>query len=555
MKDDVSTLDSIQYLTLGKPTTGGVFRMAVCFALLLVPLQANAQFYPPIIDRTTDGVELIYEQTEVGFGVTWELDFYRNNAYAAGLSGNYTFLVMNPMNDENAEAPLWVFLHGGGLGYYDDLSIYRTLTLQDENSYNHEESFDDLWENELRRQTVDQSVTPMESRDVTLTRRISEGYRILLVSYCDHDLYSGMGTPYTNNPNGGEVNGLQATMSAVDFVAANYPTTHIIAQGNSAGSVGVYSLGIAYASEGTPLTAVISDSIALSPRTIPLFAQLAGEPGFPFGADFETQGSIDKVGILSDPNLPYLPEYMIEDGYRDTPTLFLGGDIDPFNGGNQPPIPEALAAGLNNGDWVFDGLRQAIANQPNSPHQVSMLDDIGHVPSENPGEANDIVDAFIANAIAGNPGNPFANSNAVIVDTFDALDTATIWATGTDWEISGTQAYSSGTSAYGSGSSRRLMTRNIDTSNATSITLTFKFRMSSVETNDNVRLQFRNGTTWQTVDNLSNYEQDTWLQASFTVNAAEVPGYFQNKLKVRINSAGIDNGEGIWVDDFVLTVE
>ena len=52
---------------------------------------------------------------------------------------------------------------------------------------------------------------------------------LLVPSLCDHDNYSGRGAPYPNNPNpnGGvrQVNGLQATMAAVDYTVANYPST------------------------------------------------------------------------------------------------------------------------------------------------------------------------------------------------------------------------------------------------------------------------------------------------------------------------------------------
>ena len=46
---------------------------------------------------------------------------------------------------------------------------------------------------------------------------------MLVVAMSDHDQYLGMGTPYPNNrinPDA-EVNGLQATMAAIDSTAAN----------------------------------------------------------------------------------------------------------------------------------------------------------------------------------------------------------------------------------------------------------------------------------------------------------------------------------------------
>ncbi|MBW2212549.1 MAG: hypothetical protein JRG67_16205 [Deltaproteobacteria bacterium] len=60
-------------------------------------------------------------------------------------------------------------------------------------------------------------------------------------------------------------------------------------------------------------------------------------------------------------------------------------DADPFCAGDQAPIAEATAAGLNNCDWYYDGVRQAVAAQPGTPHQVSILDGAGHVPTHDVG--------------------------------------------------------------------------------------------------------------------------------------------------------------------------
>ena len=61
------------------------------------------------------------------------------------------------------------------------------------------------------------------------------------------------------------VNAMQATMSALEYTVANYPTTEVFAQGASAGSVGVYNLAMSFAAENIHLTAVVADSI-LSPK-------------------------------------------------------------------------------------------------------------------------------------------------------------------------------------------------------------------------------------------------------------------------------------------------
>ena len=83
------------------------------------------RFSQPIVVRDTSAIVLAREGTNTGLGSTWELDFYRNLAYDAGLSGKYTFMVVEPRDNPGSAAPLWVHLHGGGIGYFDDQGGYN----------------------------------------------------------------------------------------------------------------------------------------------------------------------------------------------------------------------------------------------------------------------------------------------------------------------------------------------------------------------------------------------------------------------------------------------
>ena len=136
------------------------------------------------VNRTTAQIELAHSETVNRFGSSWELNFYRNPAYECGLSGNYTFLVVEPANNPSDEAPLWVYLHGGGFGYFDEEQVYQAVKTQDQDTWNHEETFEDHFNGQLLRITTDKG----EIQDSTLTRRLQQGYRLLLVAMCDHDL-------------------------------------------------------------------------------------------------------------------------------------------------------------------------------------------------------------------------------------------------------------------------------------------------------------------------------------------------------------------------------
>jgi hypothetical protein len=364
---------------------------------------AKSKAWVPV-KRTTEKIARVEQDVAKHGKDTWQLDFHRNSAYKCGLSGHYTFLVVEPRNSPGKNAPLWVFLHGGGMGYFDKEGTYQTLKFQDQDTWNHEVPLE-----VLRRINPNHPVIRNgKAVDNTLTRRLKVGYRMLVVSYGDHDLYSGCGTPYPNNPKGGEVNGLQATMAAVEYTVANYPTTHVFAHGTSAGSAGAYSLAFAFAQEGINFTGVVMDSGIATPRHEPIIERFAGKAGFPKAAGVKVEGIIEKIGVMVDPDLPFYPEAAVKAGFKAVPMLIVAGESDRFFGGSFPPIPEAKAAGLSNSHWVHDGLRQAIDGQKNSPHQILMLKG-GHVPTNKDGHpVHDEVDAFIRKSMSARKSFPFA---------------------------------------------------------------------------------------------------------------------------------------------------
>lgn len=383
------------------------------FALLLftscnkddiIPTSNNTNYDWIPVDRTTAGIvldkqdELSYENT------TYKTDFYRNLSYNAGLQGNYTFLVLNPANDPEGEAPLWVYFHGGGVGYFNDEGIYQCLKFQDSLSWNKEETYDQFVNVILENRLFDNGVL----MDNTLSRRINEGYRVLVVSYSDHDFYAGMGTEYTNNPIGGQVNGLQASMSAVDFVTTNYPTSYVYTHGTSAGGYGAYIMGVAYYLEGTRLNGIVSDSGPLLAETSEIYAEYQDHPDNYHMPTFESEGVIEKVGVFTDVDEKLYAEAMVANGF-DVPLLGIAGRVDPFYNCQLPVMSKAVADGYdNNVDWLFRNLIAEIDQQTNSLHRILLLDNTGHVPTiKSDPIASNVVDDFISNILSTNPDIPF----------------------------------------------------------------------------------------------------------------------------------------------------
>ena len=392
------------------PSTLAPLLVAVAAACLFSACLAQEDLPPiPIVNRTTEQIVLAQERTSG----PWSIDFFRNNNYSCGLTGQYTFMVINPRGGGQVEAPLWIYMHGGASGYWDEAGTYYAGGTQTEDTWNHEETFDDL-ANTLKLRGVDlkNPADPL-TEDNTLTRRLKGGYRMLVVAMCDHDQYLGMGTPYPNNPNpGAEVNGLQATMAAIDHTAANYPTTHVFVHGTSAGSVGAYAVGMSYAAEDIALTGVVADSI-LGPRGKFIIDHFAGQPGFTQQAGYNSSAFDAKVGVWREDASQLDPEWRIGAGFNKTPILQIGGLVDGQCAGNRDPLPEAEADGFaNNCAWMAQPLRDLIKDLeagPGTLHVVAQIAGEGHVPTTKPGAAHGVVDAFINRTIAKEQAHPFAS--------------------------------------------------------------------------------------------------------------------------------------------------
>ena len=307
--------------------------MAILRAFLaLMVLHYGVSLPPvPIVSRITDQIALVEERTLGQESTKFNLKFYRNDAYDCGLTGKYTFMVIRRNTTNTAdeeEAPLWAYLHGGGSGYWDEQGKYTAVGSQTQDTWNHEETFDDLIQTLMTRTTEANG----DPQDNTLSRRLAQGFRVVVVAMCDHDQYLGLGTLYPNNPsNNGpnaQVNGLQATMAAIDYTAANFPTSLAFVHGTSAGSVGAYAVGMSYSADGIDLTAVVADSI-LGIRGNIVVSSLAGTPGFPQQEGYDPAALDSKVGQWRNESNQLFPEPRFADGFDTTPILQIGGVVDP----------------------------------------------------------------------------------------------------------------------------------------------------------------------------------------------------------------------------------
>lgn len=220
-----------------------------------------------------------------GDAVRWGAAYFEHVSYACARSGQQSFLLLNPPGaDWATPMDLFVYLHGGGIGAFDDGGDYAPdyLSQQDCRSMVDQEDPSRLlsrWSGAV----CDAEWPPSAG----IARAIVEDadMRILIVSKCDQDTYAGEGTADPNNGWSADnrVDGLWATVAAVELaheVGATNDERATILAGASAGGVGVLHLWRALEARGHPVAGVVSDGAVMTDAFDDVYAE--APDGCPF---------------------------------------------------------------------------------------------------------------------------------------------------------------------------------------------------------------------------------------------------------------------------------
>lgn len=339
------------------PRVKGV-RMMGALALVL----GLAACAPPFSDPgEVATVSKVSSTTEDG----WRYDFYRNAAYPCSISGYQTFTIATQVDAAKTEThPLWVYMHGGGVGYFSPDGVPRAAEGRESAMWMTEESAEDL---------------RAEFSKGELMRRIREepaGFRMMAVSMCNRDIYGGDDTADPNNPNttpDGQprtANGYFATKAAVEYAQDLYPTDDYFLHGTSAGSYGSYSVAWGLERQGLAPTGTVSDSGVLNPPWID--AQVDGENCAPPRA---AQAIINERlhPEIADPE--NAPDLLVARGELTVPILqlwtqgdFLGCGLKPM----QCPLRNGTTPTMGSVDCQNELMRATIAAQGPESRSLSM---------------------------------------------------------------------------------------------------------------------------------------------------------------------------------------
>lgn len=279
----------------------------------------------------------------------WTYEVFRNRAYPCSLSGYQTFAIgTKDGSSRTASAPLWVKMHGGGVGFFDLAGNPQPG----------------------RGQKVEEGPASLVGNvDPGLMARVQaapEGFRLLVVSMCDHDLYAGTGADDPYNPgveaDGTPIttNGLVATKAAVQFTRDRLPTGDFFLHGGSAGSAGTFSVAWGLQEQGLPPTGIIADSGIINQ----LWEQAQIDQGGPCA-----RGGADLILPRLDPAIAdpaNQPHLLVSSGRLQVPVLHVWNKADKNTCGTAPmacPLPDGTTPTMWSATCVHTPMRLAILGQ------------------------------------------------------------------------------------------------------------------------------------------------------------------------------------------------
>ena len=332
----------------------GVARL---FGVLIALLVAAACVPPLSSPGNTGSIQLVSTSVESGYRV----EYYRNTAYPCSISGYQTFTIAyREGQPATTAAPLWTYLHGGAVGWFDSSGKPRP---------------DDAFMRE-------EGPAPLTSGGGLTGKVLADpaGFRRLGVSMCNRDLYSGGGLVDPNNPNklangsARTTNGLFATKAAIQFTRNRFATTKHFVQGGSAGSIGAYSVAWSLQQQGLAPAGIVADSFVLNQE----WGQAVQSQGVPCPTAELAIANMTAIKALLHPDIGDIAnatDKLVAEGRFTVPIAQVWSHGDPWGCGSTPmvcPLRDGTTVVLGGTDCMNEPLRRVIAAQGPSSRSLSL---------------------------------------------------------------------------------------------------------------------------------------------------------------------------------------
>jgi hypothetical protein len=161
----------------------------------------------------------------------------------------------------------------------------------------------------------------------------------------------------------------------------------------------------------------------------------------------------------------------------------------------------------------------------------------------------------------GLPGHTAITMDKTTASPFeDGFETSfDLWTDGgtTDWDRTTSQYHLGSYSAHAGRWDNDLISDDIDTSSYSSFTIDFWYRDDDIDDNDNIYLQFYDGSSYDNRFELDLpwYYEDSWQNYNETIyNSGGDSQYFRTNFRIKFEGSSIDNGENLWIDDVAISI-
>lgn len=326
-------------------------------ALAVVVLAAGCAL-PLGSPGSTSSIQLVTSSTLNG----WRYDYYRDAAYPCSVSGYQTFVIGTKIGSSATDTrPLWVFMHGGGVGYFDA----NGNPIPSAN------------------QKTEEAASGLQSSLnngglLAEVRGDAAGFRTLAVSYCSHDIYGGMNTPDPHNPNttpDGKprpTTGLIATKAAIQYAQSLYPTSKTFLHGGSAGSAGTFGVAWSLQLQGLAPAGIVADASIVNVE--------AFDAGFAAGICTDTNDPARSSAVAAriHPDLANIgnePDKLVSSGRFTVPIMHIWNHGDVNTCGSPPvacPMRDGTTTTMGMTDCIHEPMREAIATQGPTSRSVNL---------------------------------------------------------------------------------------------------------------------------------------------------------------------------------------
>jgi hypothetical protein len=156
---------------------------------------------------------------------------------------------------------------------------------------------------------------------------------------------------------------------------------------------------------------------------------------------------------------------------------------------------------------------------------------------------------------ASSGANATTDSPPELITLIDDDFEGTLANWSTDWDLVTSYYVSSNHSVECSSSDNDLISIDLDASAATTnVRVQFKYRINNIDSVDDVRIYYWDGSAYDYIEEIGDDAEDTWLTYDHTTTDAQ---YRNSTFKIYIEGSSIDlaGSEALWIDDVLITCE